>query len=108
MKKTIDLVRKGMELKKLQSDKKIKKDTKALRYNLGQIQIVDYILENKGLPEDLESHLTDMYNASILQVHEFDPNQADAELLFMEVIGASDILAWILDISENQHEQNKS
>lgn len=79
-----------------------------LRYTHGQIQILNYIIKEKRDPENMKDELMDMYESSIECFQEWDSDEKNSEIKGkgQELIGAADILAWLLDIPQKEHKKN--
>ncbi|MHA1293996.1 MAG: hypothetical protein ACTSQJ_15195 [Promethearchaeota archaeon] len=105
MKKTQDIIRKATKLKNYKSEQKKAGNLKALNYAKGQIEVLEYIINGKTFPKDMEEELKEIYKYSIKQYRNWND---DNELLFAELKGAADVLAWVLDVPEEMHKKNKA
>ena len=98
MKETIEIVRKAM---------KIKNSKKQDAYMGGQLQVLEHVLsENKSLDE-LAHDLMNVYSTAIGYCTNWKnkKGQNDQE---QEMCGAADIIAWLADFPEKDHELNKT
>ena len=52
----------------------------------------------------MEAELKEMYKNSIMQYRNWN---SEDDLLFAQLMGAADVLAWILEIPDESHKKNK-
>ncbi|MHA1149784.1 MAG: hypothetical protein ACTSR8_16230 [Promethearchaeota archaeon] len=107
MKQMLDLVKRAMELKKIDFDELIKTNPVAAYYGHGELQILDYVIDNSLLPEDIRDTLQTMYDNGVAKYREAATTGNMNDEIVAELIGAADILAWILNIPEEQHKKSK-
>ena len=101
MKETIDIVRKAMKLEKKQSK------SKAGPYENGQLQVLQHILSENKTIEELGENIANVYNSAL----EFCTNWKNKKELGdqeLEMLGAADIIAWVLEVPEKDHELYKT
>ena len=107
MKKTIELIKEVERLKAIVIDpSEAMTKTNDFDYLAAQFKILDYVLMDPTLPENMESHLKDMYEVSLAEctnLGDFKSCSVDDK----KKLAAADILAWILDLSEKSHKKNK-
>ena len=77
-----------------------------LYYIQGHIKILDYIIEKNKDPENLKEELAAMYESSIESYQSWNTGEEKNGIKEEELRGATDILAWILDISQKEHKNN--
>ena len=77
-----------------------------LYYKQGYIKILDYIIEENRDPEYMKDQLTIMYESSIESYQSWDKGEEKNGIKEEELRGATDILAWILDIPQKVHKDN--
>ena len=106
VRKTLDIVKLAMQLKNEQSEIDKQGDPTMYHYTHGQIQVLEFVINGKLLPEEMEQELNKMYNNSIYQYQNWGQHQVNDQNVYSELCGAADILAWILDISEEAHKEN--
>ncbi len=94
MKKLLDIVRKAMEVKK------------DFQYTHGQLQILEYIINENREPEDMKKELMDMYESSIEYFQDWVSDKEESEIKEQDLRGAADMLAWLLDIPQKEHKKN--
>ncbi len=107
MKVMMDLVKKAIELNALKSQEDVLNNPNAFHYIEGQMQILEYFIENSVLIDEKEDEVEAIYDASFEQYKELGMNDEQELGIKMETFGAADILAWILDLPEDEHEQRK-
>ncbi len=98
MKETLEIVRTAMKIKNSK-----KQDT----YTGGQLQVLDHILNEDKTAEELEEGLLNVY-ASALGFCANWKNKKDMGDQELEMCGAADIIAWVMDIPDKDHELNKT
>ncbi len=102
-----------MELKELTSQKELQENSLALHYAEGQIVVLDYIIDESLVPEEMQDEVVTLYKEAIknckgIKTNEnINPAEDDSDHMSAKTIGAADILAWVLDISEEAHKINK-
>lgn len=106
MKKMLDLIKEVTRLKEFEAEQEEGK-IHSVNYLNGQIQIIDYLIEESILPEDLFEVISAMYTASFEQFKEITNETPDADRIKIETLGATDIIAWILEIPEESHVKKK-
>lgn len=93
MKKMLDIIRKAMEVKK------------DFQYAHGQLQILEYIINENRAPEDMKTELMDMYESSIECFKDWVSDKDESEIKEQDLRGAADMLAWLLDIPQREHKK---
>jgi len=94
MKNLLDIIKKAMEVKK------------DFQYTHGQLQVLEYIINEKREPEDMKDQLMDMYESSIECFQDWVSDKEESEIKEQDLRGAADILAWLLDIPQKEHKKN--
>ncbi len=107
MKTMLEVIKRAMELKGLTSQQEIQENPLALHYAEGQIVVLDYIIDESLVPEEMQDEVVTLYKEAIKNCKGINPNQEDSDHMSAKTIGAADILAWVLDISEEAHKINK-
>jgi hypothetical protein len=98
MKDTLEIVRKAMKLKGSK-----KKDS----YMSGQIQVLDHFLNENKPEEELEEGLMNVYSSALGFCSNWKSKKEMAEQE-LEMCGAADVIAWVLNIPDKDHELNKT
>lgn len=94
MKKLLDIIKKAMDVKK------------DFQYAHGQLQILEYVINEKREPEDMKTELMDMYESSIECFQDWVSDKEESEIKEQDLRGAADMLAWLLDIPQKEHKKN--
>jgi len=81
----------------------VKKD---FQYAHGQLQILEYIINEEREPEDLKTELMDMYESSIECFQDWVSGKEKSEIKEQDLRGAADMLAWLLEIPQKDHKKN--
>ncbi len=81
----------------------VKKD---FQYMHGQLQVLEYVINENKEPEDMKKELTDMYESSIECFQDWVSDKEESEIKEQDLRGAADILAWLLDIPQKEHKKN--
>jgi len=107
MKKTIELIKEVERLKAIVIDpSEAMTKTNDFDYLAAKFKILDYVLMDPTLPENMESHLKEMYEVVLSEcvgMGDFNSCSIDDK----KKLAASDVLAWILDISDKSHKKNR-
>ena len=98
MKDTLELVRTAM---------KIKNSKKQDAYMGGQLQVLDHILNEDKSAQEIEEGLLNVYQSALGFCLNWK-NKKEMEEQELEMCGAADIIAWVMDIPEKDHELNKT
>lgn len=102
----IDLIRKAMVLKESDYSEFMLTDPAKVHYVHGQVKILDYVIEQNLIPGEMYDELLKIYRKSFQEYNKLMPNDKTKQILKTEVLGACDVLAWMLDIDEEKHEEN--
>lgn len=104
----LDVVKKAMQLEEKDKDPEIKRDAEKLSYNYGSLRTLKYIIDSSLIPNDRRTELMRMYRDSLENYFNESGDNEITKILKIETEGASDILAWLLEIPDDQHVQNKN
>ena len=95
MRKTSELIEKNGELKRANREE-----------NSVQIRLLDFILKSRVPISNLLKELNQMYEITVDKA-ELSQTIDDLPFSLMEILSASDILAWILEIPKKIHKKNR-
>ena len=98
MKETIELVRKAM---------KIKNSKKIDAYMGGQLQVLEHVLNENKTVDEMAQDLMNVYTSALSFCTNWK-NKKEMNDQELEMCGAADIIAWLADFPEKDHELNKS
>ena len=104
-KKLLDIIRKAVALRETLEGTDAFEVMASYHYITGQIRILEYIIDQDSIikKEELDEQLIEMYQLTIGDSMSDTLSTNDERAM---LLGAADILAWILDIPREQHEAN--